>query len=666
MPQGLGKLGDLFPEKKIRCRIKACDNLVLFSGDEAMEKAADGSLDGQRMCDDCFKLYNELEDQQVDCSNPDCDSTWTWSRFQQLESRRRGYTKPPDRLCEACRKKTETMEDAAVPCRVRSCDKTWTWTAAQQTRAGGGQPPTRFCDECLKRFRDLADMEVPCRIRGCEQTWLWKRFSQLEHLAAGKSPEDPPKRMCSDCFQRMKQFSDRELPCKADECERTWTWNAYAQVEHEKRNGPDAEPPGKLCPDCYRFFRSTHDREVRCRNRGCRNTWSYTRGMQLHDWLKGVSSPQPRMCEACQKVFESSEPKELECMVQGCTNTWTYTPGEQTRDQALGRKKPAPRRCERCTEFLAGHKPETVACEKCGGEFTRSTYEQLLCEVGTFAKPKLCSTCAGRQLAADNSQIETPREHHHVVRIPAAGKWMEDPRTAPWPPHLTHDDLEEAEKAEIRIVALGDDLVYSQENEETMWPKRLERLLAEKLGGGRTVKVLNCGIPDTGTEQGRMRCRRDVFPFAPQLVIASFVLGDSQLVLDEHNQQWRPSAHERNSDALDRLLKELQAHCPTIVYGILNPVLPGVRVTEQLKGRCRKWADAQEHEYKQCAAHHARICSGRTVPVVDLRPRFEVNGRTSARKWMSDWQHHNEQGAQNIAVWLRDAILRGNFLPPTT
>ncbi|MFW5802998.1 MAG: SGNH/GDSL hydrolase family protein [Verrucomicrobiota bacterium] len=665
MPHGLGKLGDLFPEKKISCRIRGCENLVLFSGDEAMEKAANGNLDRRQMCEECFQLYNKLADQEVPCSNPECSDTWVWTRFQQLESRRRGFQKPPDRLCEACRKKAGEMEDKAVPCRVRACTRTWTWTAEQQTRAGGGAPPERFCEQCWQRFRDLSDKQVPCRMKGCEQTWPWKRFHQLEHLAEGKSLDDPPKRMCSECFKRMKELTDRELPCKADECERTWTWNSYAQVEHERLNGPDAEPPSKLCPECYRFFRSTHDRQLRCQNRGCANTWTYTRGMQLHDWLNNVSSPAPQMCESCQKYLEESTPREVECMVQGCPNTWTYSAVEQTKDHAAGRHQPSARRCERCTAFLAKRKPESLTCAKCGGEFTWSTYEQLLNALGTFAKPTICSECAEHRLAGDSgSHIKPPpRNHHHVVRMPAAGKWAENPRISPWPPHLTHEDLGEAEQAELRIVALGDDLVYSRECEETMWPKHLEALLNEKQANGRTVKVINAGMPETGSELGRLRCERDVFPFAPHLVIVSFVLGDSFLPLDTHSGQWRASNHERNPEGLTHLLEKLAETGAGMLYAILNPVLPAIRVDEQLEGQGRKWADAQDHEYKQCAAHHTRICSQKQVPVVDLRPRFEVNGKRTVRRWMADWQNHNEQGARNIAVWLRDAILRNELLP---
>lgn len=664
MADGLGTLGDLFPEKNIACCVRGCNNLIAFSGDEAMRQAADGTDEKRQMCEDCYALFRELADRDVQCSKPGCTGTWTWRRYQQLEAKRRGFKKPPDRLCEACQKRMAEVGDKKVPCRVRGCENTWTWTAAQRVRAGEEEPPARFCEQCFRRFKDLADREVPCRMKGCERTWTWKRFHQLEHLAAGNTLDDPPRRMCAPCFARLRQLEDKQLPCKADECERTWLWNTYAQVEHELANGPDAEPPSKLCPECYRFFRSTRDREVRCRNRGCKNTWTYTRGMQLHGWLSGEVAPPPHMCDECREWMEQAEPKEIECMVPGCSETWTYSPLDQVRDRAQRRKKPNPRRCQRCTEFLAAHQPETLVCSECGSEFVWSSYEQLLNHLGRFAQPTRCAQCAENRLAAKSEgDLQPTREHHHIVRMPAAGKWMEDARISAWPPHLTHDDLEEAERAATRIVALGDDLVCSREEPEAAWPTKLEGLLNQKRRADAAVKVINAGMPRTTSAQGRMRLRRDVAPFDPALVLVSFALADSRLWLNERDETWRPAPFENDPDALDRLLADLQPLCQNVVYVVLNPVLPMTYVENHLKGRCTKWADAQDHMYKQCVAHHTRLCRNRSVPVVDLRPQFEVNGRRSTRKWLDDWHLHNNQGAENIAVWLRDALLRHKALP---
>ena len=33
------------------------------------------------------------------------------------------------------------------------------------------------------------------------------------------------------------------------------------------------------------------------------------------------------------------------------------------------------------------------------------------------------------------------------------------------------------------------------------------------------------------------------------------------------------------------------------------------------------------------------------------------------RKWMSDWHNHNATGAQNIANWMAEYILREKLLP---
>ena len=49
--------------------------------------------------------------------------------------------------------------------------------------------------------------------------------------------------------------------------------------------------------------------------------------------------------------------------------------------------------------------------------------------------------------------------------------------------------------------------------------------------------------------------------------------------------------------------------------------------------------------------------------MLDIHARFEVNGTRSAKRWMADWCCHNETGAQNIARWFKEYLLKEHLLP---
>jgi hypothetical protein len=500
-------------------------------------------------------------------------------------------------------------------------------------------------------------------MRGCQGTWQWPRFSQLEYLAAGKTLDNPPKRMCSDCLGIFQNLQDLEMPCKVDDCDRTWMFNRYAQLEHRRMAGDDAEPPSKMCQQCYSFFMRTRDREIRCINRGCSNTWSYTRSMQLHDWRQKREMPQ-QMCAECQEKLAALQDRQEPCMIPDCKNTWTYAALEQLKDSCQKRQSPASRRCPECETFLAEHKAEVLTCSDCGGTINWSAYEQLLCKVGNFVKPERCSTCAKTQLDQARQTIVPPRQHHLVVRMPSGGRWNADSRISDWPPHLNYEAIARAEAADIRIVALGDELTYSNESQEKSWPWLLEQKLNESLGEKTKVVVINAGIPESTSEQALVRIARDVTPFAPHLVLFSFACADSRLNVDSFSQSWSASLDpEKAIAAADELCRQLSQLDAKILQWTTNPMFPHDAMQEDLRQKAKAWADAQLNAKTQCQAHYLRLSSKYQIPVVDLRSRFEVNGKKSASKWMSDWYRHNESGASHIATWLADHILREKLLP---
>jgi hypothetical protein len=509
---------------------------------------------------------------------------------------------------------------------------------------------------------------MPCRIRGCKRTWQWTEYQQLEHLAAGKDLEHPPRRMCEDCYEAFKTLENVERPCRLKECTNTWTYTAYEQLENKlaAAEGEDMQPPERMCRECYGFYSKTVDRELPCRNRGCSNTWTFSRALQLRRWKRGREGAPRRMCTTCMETLTSLNPVPVECMVPGCTNSWSYEPQDQLKDSLQGRNRPTPRRCDDCEKFLAEHQPEIIRCMHCGKEIHWSVYEQLLSSLGTFVKPMRCTDCAEQQLALQTPPPLTRPEHHQVVRIPASGRWHEDDRIRDWPPHMTHDVIERVEKADIRIVAVGDDLTWSGEDESQSWPFLLEARLNETLGEAARVAVVNAGIPRCTTRQGVLRFERDVAPFGPDVVIFSFAFGDSRVFGSGEDGRWRYNADPDSiEDSLELFVQKLAGLSGRSLYWTTNPVFPheSERAERGPVGGSQ-WANAQQASLQHCLRQARHVCTRHSIPALDLRSRFEVNGTRSAHKWMSSWYMHNEVGASNIATWFADCLVREGFVVP--
>jgi len=246
--------------------------------------------------------------------------------------------------------------------------------------------------------------------------------------------------------------------------------------------------------------------------------------------------------------------------------------------------------------------------------------------------------------------------------MPAHGRWNADEQITAWPQHLTYDAIQRAEASDVRIVAFGDDLTHSSEDVEQSWPWLLEQSLNKRLGGSPRVAVINAGIPRTTSEQALIRLPRDVTPFAPRLVIFSFAFADSVIWPSPAGQELRYNmVPERAIEAMDRLWAKLSSLQTQLLYWTTNPMLPLDHSND--KGpKFVQWAHAQQTNKNQCLAHALHLCDRQSVPVFDLRSRFEVNGLKSARKWMADWYHHNTSGARNISRWFCEYIITSGLI----
>jgi len=658
-----GSLGDLFPDQHIRCRVRGCPNLWQLSGDEAMHQLANGGkVRPDRMCDQCYDRFLTLQDQNLPCNSRGCSNTWVWNRFQQLEAFANGREHPPRGLCQSCRAQVNTLSDQELPCRMKGCSNTWTWSRQAQVQQQGKTPHPRQCQSCAEKLQQLSDRKIECRMRGCTQTWEWNRYQQLEHLLSGKDLESPSAKMCADCFALFQQFQEIELPCSNAECSRTWRYTIFGQIEHQLRlaQGSSTEAqPQRMCQACDRFFRSSVDRQIRCLNRGCSHSWTYTRAMQLHDWLLDNQQVPEQMCAACVAQLAANCDREINCEIDACDQTWTYTALDQLKDSCSGRSEPRQRRCRSCEQFLASHDSQSIACDSCGAAICWSAYEQLLHSKGAFVRPHICADCARKLLQREQKIIIPPREHHHIVRMPAGGKWGSDPVIADWPPHLDHHAIARAEKADQRIVVFGDDLSLSSTNVEESWPYLLEASLNQHQQRFGQFAVINVGIAECTSAQALVRLPRDVVPFAPHVVIFSFAFADTLLRRHQHrHDDWRePLDMESTMQPLAQLCRQLRKLPTQPLYWLANPVLPH----DPTEPDSERWANAQLHRYNQylvAAQHH---CQQHEIPVLDLKARFEINGEKTARKWMCNWYNHNTTGARNIAIWMSEYLLHSGM-----
>lgn len=665
MAKSLGTLGDLFPDKKIQCCVRGCSSLLRLPGDKSTPLPPPDPQRPDGMCDRCYAEFQQTQDQAVPCQSAGCTRTWTWSRMQQLEARVQGNRQPPAQLCGDCQNRRRDIQDRELPCKVKGCNRTFLWTRDEQWRDGSDNPPSRLCPDCVLDLRDLSDREVSCRISGCTHTWPWGRYQQLEHLLAGKKLDDPPRRMCRDCLDKVKALQDSPLPCKVKGCGKSWQFTAFSQLEWLLTRGPEEAPPLKMCPECFQHFNASKDVQVPCRHRGCSHAWTYGRHAQLLDRAAGRKQAPARLCQSCAEAIKKNPDVDVPCAVPGCHNSWKYAAADQVKDRCQGKHSPTDRRCATCDEFLATVEPKNVPCARCSQDFPWSTYEQLLCKLGTFATPTRCASCAEQELSLQRPAAPPiHRQNRQVVRMPAGGRWNVDPALVHWPPHLTSDVLAAVQHADLRIVALGDDLTYSSDSRADAWPALLEKRLNDELAGKAKVAVVNAGMPRTGSHQALVRWPRDVEPFSPHLIIASFAFADSLLDLNRHERAWHPLiAPETAAAGMNSLFPKLAGCGAKLLCWTTNPILATDWAESALGPEFMPWAIAEEAAHSQCVGHILRLCNNHHVPVLDLRSRFEVNGKKSARKWMSDWFNHNPAGAQNIALWMAEYILREKLLP---
>jgi hypothetical protein len=103
--------------------------------------------------------------------------------------------------------------------------------------------------------------------------------------------------MCEECSKEIGEYEDREMPCKHEGCDGTWTWSAENQLAF-KRRARTREKPGKMCKRCAQFMRKNEPKILKCKRCGEEMVWPrlHQLHVQLGAWTK------PSFCPDCLKL----------------------------------------------------------------------------------------------------------------------------------------------------------------------------------------------------------------------------------------------------------------------------------------------------------------------------------------------------------------------------
>lgn len=649
---GLGNLGELFPDQEVRCMNPRCRNTWTWF----KQKGDDPTKPPRKLCEKCEAELTKLEDKRVVCEEEGCEKTWTWTAKEQLyhtKGKSHGY-------CQECAAKHSHHRDIEVPCRIKECDETWVWTRREQERSGKTKTPRRLCEKCFEELNKFKDKEIDCKINACNKKWTYTRMGQLLDKKSGKDADYVPRRMCSDCMDKLKTLKDREVPCRVKECNHTWKFSTYAQLEYFSRVGWDTEDPQRMCPECFDFMNKTEEREINCKNKGCDKKWTYKKRMQLHDKLTKRKNPTYRMCNDCFNEFKNFKSEDVPCKYakDGCENTWTWEAYDKFQAHLKKHDHAPSKACPECTKFLAETKSVSKKCTTCDNEITFTPAEQLLQKLGKLTPSEQCSDCLGKDLT-ESTHAEKPSivHHTHVVKLPAKGAWNKDAAIRELPSFVSHSKLEQLVDSEVVIVVCSDELAID-ENEKATWPEMLQEVLTTRHPEFKTV-VVNSSIAHTTSGQAANRIERDILPFEPNVTLFSFDHNDSK-VKDYRGEKGFETkvSSEKASAGSEALFKKVSEKVKKHkAYMTITPFLPELGNPSGVKKyQLDEWTTLQQETFDKCQAHAKSLAHKFNIPILDLESKFEVQGKSSAKKWMKDWYQPNESGIKNIANWAADYI----------
>ncbi len=220
--------------------------------------------------------------------------------------------------------------------------------------------------------------------------------------------------------------------------------------------------------------------------------------------------------------------------------------------------------------------------------------------------------------------------------------------------------------SQIKVVCIGDELTLSQKDVAKAWPTLLENSLQKRFKTKGTLTVLNVAIKDSGLKQAIIRFERDVKPFNPHLIVFSFAWNDAKIpnlkTLDEEAQSAKLAEIATAFQEFVELCKKTPAK---LLCWLPNPIYTqecneGRFDAEQFKA----WAENQDKFFEKVLSNTRQASEKLGIALVDASSMFKIDGEQSAKKWMASWYQHNEQGAQNIANWIEQAIVTHKLIDP--
>lgn len=210
------------------------------------------------------------------------------------------------------------------------------------------------------------------------------------------------------------------------------------------------------------------------------------------------------------------------------------------------------------------------------------------------------------------------------------------------------------------IVAFGDSTTAAR-GSLVVYASRLEHLFE---GLGRSVRVINAGVPGNTTEDGRARFQQDVLDRHPEWVIVQFGINDSAIDV------WRdPPAREprisraRYRENLRYFLKELAARDIHAVLMTPNPMRWAAK-TRELYDKPpydRNDPDGFNVLLRDYAKAVREVAAEAGVPLVDVYAVFQaydaVEGQ-SMDELLLDGMHPNDKGHAMVAELLGATLAR--------
>ena len=226
-------------------------------------------------------------------------------------------------------------------------------------------------------------------------------------------------------------------------------------------------------------------------------------------------------------------------------------------------------------------------------------------------------------------------------------------------------EFSQSEKSPLQIVAFGDSTtaVYDWKSSTAeVYAQCLPRSLARQ---GIAVDVINAGIGDTTTREGRERLDRDVRAHQPNLVIIQFGINDSWIDIDIGRTKPRLTREEFR-DNLGFIISQLQSDGAAIILMTPNPMrwddpfyidafqqYPGLLDTGAERG-LNALLDVYAADVREVARHTGVI-------LIDVLREFEDYGQQSGQPInelliAGDGIHPSEKGQSLVCALLTKGI----------